>query len=315
MTSETTTAGPNPAPSGEQYEIAGHGYRAVVTEIGACLRLLQYEGRDLVVSFDRDEAMVGFRGALAAPWPNRIADGRYPVDGVAVHVPVNEPSRDCALHGLVFDRAWRLLAQAPGEVVLGLRLPAGPGYPFQLDFTARYALAADGLTTTIEVCNSGAGTAPYGVCPHPYLRAGDSPLDSWTLMLPADRFLEVTPDRLLPVGVVDVAAGDGAFDFREPRVLGATEIDHAFTGIIQDSGGRATLELREADGRGVAMSFGPECPWLQVHTADLPLPGVTRLGLAVEPMTCPPDAFNSGIDLVRLAPGDTHEASWRISAL
>jgi len=302
-------------PSGAQYEITGHGYRAVVTEVGACLRLLQFEGRDLVVGFGEDETMVNFRGALAAPWPNRIADGRYPADGVLEQLPINEPTRDCALHGLVFDRDWRLLAQAPGEVVLGLRLPAGPGYPFQLDLTARYALAADGLTTSIDVVNSGAGTAPYGVCPHPYLRAGDTPLDTWTLTIPADRFLEVTPDRLLPVGVVDVAGGDGAFDFRDPRVLGTTEIDHAFTGILRDSSGLATLELREAGGHGVAMSFGPECPWLQVHTADLPLPGITRLGLAVEPMTCPPDAFNSGIDLVRLAPGDTHEASWRISAL
>ena len=301
--------------SGQQYEITGYGYRAVVTGVGACLRLLQFEGRDLVVGFGEDEAMPNFRGALAAPWPNRIADGRYLVDGAVQQVAINEPTRDCALHGLVFDRTWRLLARAPGEVVLGLRLLPGDGYPFQLDFTARYALAADGLTTTIEVRNSGAGTAPYGVCPHPYLRAGDSPLDSWTLTIPAEQFLEVTPDRLLPVGVVDVAGGDGVFDFREPRVLGATEIDHAFTGIIRGQDGRGTVELREADGHGVAMSFGRECPWLQVHTADLPIPGVTRLGLAVEPMTCPPDAFNSGIDLVRLAPGDIHEAGWRITAL
>ncbi|MBG6215212.1 aldose 1-epimerase [Cryobacterium sp. CAN_C3] len=301
------------APSGTQYEIAGCGYRAVVTSVGACLRLLQFEGRNLVVSFEEGEAMVNFRGAIAAPWPNRIADGRYLAGGVPEQLPVNEASRDCALHGLVFDRAWQLLEHAPGEVVLGVRLPAGPGYPFQLDLTARYTVAADGLTTTIEAQNSGAGEAPYGVCPHPYLSAGDTPLDDWTLTIPADRVLEATPDRLLPIGVVDVA--DGVFDFRAPRVLGTTEIDHAFTGIIRDSSGSATLELREAGGHGVAMTFGPECPWLQVHTADLPAPGVTRIGLAVEPMSCPPDAFNSGIDLVSLAPGDTHEASWRVSAL
>jgi aldose 1-epimerase len=300
-------------PSGTQYEIARHGYRAVVTSVGACLRLLQFEGRDLVVSFGEGEAMVNFRGALAAPWPNRIADGRYPAGGMPQQLPINEPTRDCALHGLVFDRPWQILARAPGEVVLGLRLPAGPGYPFQLDLIARYALAADGLTTTIKAQNSGRCEAPYGVCPHPYLRAGDTPLDSWTLTIPASRVLEVTPDRLLPVGVVDVA--DDVYDFRAPRVLGTTEIDHAFTEIIRDSSGRATLKLREAGGHGVAMTFGPECPWLQVHTADLPAPGISRLGLAVEPMTCPPDAFNSGTDLVHLAPGETHEAEWQISAL
>jgi aldose 1-epimerase len=69
-------------------------------------------------------------------------------------------------------------------------------------------------------------------------------------------------------------------------------------------------------------STGVECewdpavlPWVQVHTADLPLAEESRLGLAVEPMTCPPDAFNSGEDLVVLAPGEEHKAFWTIRAV
>ncbi len=54
---------------------------------------------------------------------------------------------------------------------------------------------------------------------------------------------------------------------------------------------------------------------MQVHTADRPDPDDDRVGLAVEPMTCPPDALNSGTDLVVLAPGDSHAASWEIEAL
>lgn len=302
------------APSGAQYEISGHGYRAVVTGIGASLRVLQHDARDLIVSFAEDQPMVNFRGALAAPWPNRVADGRYGLDGVTRQLPVNEPSRDCALHGLVFDRDWQLVKHSDTEVALGVRLPAGDGYPFQLDLVARYSLSAEGLTTTVEAVNSGTGTAPYGVCPHPYLRAGDSPVDSWQLSLPAERYLRVTPDRLLPVGLADVDGGP--FDFRKPRPIGSVQIDHAFTGLVRDAGGVATVELREAaGGSGVAMSWGTDCPWLQIHTADLPAPGINRLGLAVEPMTCPPDAFNSGTDLIRLAPGASHRASWTIAAL
>ena len=322
--------------NGIQYEFEWHGYRAVVTGTGAGLRLLQHDGRDLIVGFPADEPMPNFRGALAAPWPNRIASGRYPVDGVDRQLPVNEPGRECALHGLVFDRNWRLLERTTAEVVLGLRLPSSAGYPFDLDLVARYELGPDGLTTTVEATNVGGGTAPYGVCPHPYLRAGDSPLNSWLLTLPADSYLRVTPDRLLPAGLAEVADGpDGSFDFRRPRSIGATKIDHAFTGIVREparkgSGrdglvggslsaelgtGLVTVELREVSGRGVAMSFGPECGWLQIHTADLPAPGLNRLGLAVEPMTCPPDAFNSGTDLIRLAPGESHRASWSIRAL
>ncbi|HWU31187.1 MAG TPA: galactose mutarotase, partial [Microbacterium sp.] len=57
------------------------------------------------------------------------------------------------------------------------------------------------------------------------------------------------------------------------------------------------------------------CPWVQVHTADLPDPAASRRGLAVEPMTCPPDAFNSGTDLIVLEPGAAHTAGWSIRAL
>ncbi|TFC56871.1 galactose mutarotase [Cryobacterium sp. TMT2-15-1] len=300
-------------PSRAQYEISAHGYRAVVTGIGATLRVLQHDSRDLIVSFAEDQPMVNFRGALAAPWPNRVADGRYHLDGMTRQLLINEPSRDCALHGLVFDRDWQLVTHSGSEVVLGVRLPAGDGYPFQLDLVARYLLSAEGLTTTVEATNSGTGTAPYGVCPHPYLRAGDSPLDSWQLSLPAGRYLRVTPDRLLPVGLTDVDGGP--FDFRQPRPIGSVQIDHAFTALVRDADGVATVELREAGGSGVTMSWGTDCPWLQIHTADLPAPGINRLGLAVEPMTCPPDAFNSGTDLIRLMPGESHRSSWIIAAI
>jgi aldose 1-epimerase len=103
-----------------------------------------------------------------------------------------------------------------------------------------------------------------------------------------------------------------AFDFRAARRIGTTEIDHAFTGISFDASGRARLLIRDPGGTGVGMSWDKSCPWLQIHTADKRPPAANRLGLAVEPMTCPPDAFNSGQDLVRLEAGATHTASWSI---
>jgi len=69
-------------------------------------------------------------------------------------------------------------------------------------------------------------------------------------------------------------------------------------------------------GTGVALIWDPQVlPWVQVHTADRPEPALNRSGIAVEPMTCPPDAFNSGDDLVILDPGARHEASWVIRAI
>ena len=296
-----------------EYEIAAGDYTAVVTARGAALRKLTFRGRDLVVPFAAGGPIPDYRGVIAAPWPNRIADGRYTFDGVEHRLPVNEPERGCALHGLGVDRDWRLVDADARSVTLALDLAPAPGYPFQLRIEASCALDDGGLAWAVAALNTGPAAAPYGVCPHPYLVAGESPLDEWELTVPAEAFLEVTPDRLLPVGTRPVEGH--ALDFRHPKTIGTTEIDHAFTDVGFEGIGIARLELWDPAGTGVAMEWDESCPWLQIHTADKEPPLPTRLGLAVEPMTCSPDAFNSGTDVVRLAPGDEHRAGWRIVGL
>lgn len=296
--------------SGTEYELRAGDYTAVVTARAAAVRQLRFQGRNLVVPFPEGGAIPDYRGVVAAPWPNRIRDGRYTFEGDAYQVPVNEPERGCALHGFAFALDWSLESQDESSVLLSCAIEPSDGYPFALRLVARYRLADDGLHWSVSATNIGETTAPYGVCPHPYLVAGEAPLNEWTLQFNADTFLEVTPDRLLPVGARPVEGHE--FDFRAARVIGATEIDHAFTDISFDDG-RASLTVTDPSGTGVGMAWDSTCRWLQVHTADKkpPLPN-NRIGLAVEPMTCPPDAFNSGTELIRLAPGSTHEAEWRI---
>lgn len=295
-----------------EYELRAGEYSAVITARAAALRMLRHGERDLVVPFPEGGPIPDFRGIIAAPWPNRIDGGRYTFQGVDYQMPVNEPERDCALHGFAFATEWALESRDEASVRLSCALGPVPGYPFGLQITASYALSADGLRSRITAVNTGTDTAPYGVCPHPYLVAGPAPLDEWTLQIPADSFLEVTPDRLLPVATRTVAGHE--FDFRAPRRIGAAEIDHAFTGIAFDGRRPARLIAKDPGGTGVGMEWDRRCPWLQIHTADKQPPAPNRLGLAVEPMTCPPDAFNTGYNLIRLEPGGAHEVSWRIFA-
>ncbi|MEV7606625.1 aldose 1-epimerase family protein [Paenarthrobacter sp. NPDC089322] len=295
-----------------EFTLRAGGYTAVVTARAAALRVLRFDGRDLVVPFPGGGPIPDYRGIIAAPWPNRIADGKYTFDGVTHQLPVNEPERGTSLHGLAFPLDWTPKEHDAGSVTLTCTVGATAGYPFVLELEARYVLDDAGLHTTVAARNAADTVAPYGVCPHPYLVAGSSPLDEWVLEVPAETFLEVTPDRLLPLSLAPVEGH--AFDFRTARAIGSTEIDHAFTDVTFD-GGLARLSLRDPGGTGVGMSWDESCTWLQLHTADKPAPLPNRLGLAVEPMTCPPDAFNSGTDLIRLEPGATHEASWSIYAL
>nr|WP_144876621.1 aldose 1-epimerase family protein [Microbacterium sp. 1.5R] len=294
--------------------IAGHGYEAVIASVGATLRSLTFEGRDLVVPFDADEVRPAYRGATLAPWPNRVVDGRYAFGGVERRLALSEPERSHALHGLV---AWTEFADrvvADDRVVLAGVIEPQTGYPFRVEVEVEYRLDADGLRQTVTGRNLGTDAAPWGTGPHPYLVADPAErVDDWTLTLPASEVLTVTDDRLSPVAVEPVDAHPH-WDFRDTRRLGDVFIDHAFTGLSR-AGGIAEVRVQTASGAGVAIAFDEGCPWVQVHTADTPVEATHRIGLAVEPMTCPPDAFRSGVDLVVLQPGGAHAASWTISAL
>ncbi len=208
---------------------------------------------------------------------------------------------------------WNAVEVRTDRIVLHSAVVPQDGYPFPIDLLAEYALGAGGLTGRLTARNVGPSPAPYGCCPHPYLVAGASALDEWQLSVPAATRLEVD-DRLVPVGTRPVQDVD--CDFRTPAVIGAREIDHAFTDLIAADDGSVVVQvLDRAHGTGVQLSFGTWAPWLQIHTADRPEPENNRVGLAVEPMNCPPDAFNASQGPPILQPGATHVAQWTISAI
>lgn len=292
-----------------------HGdYEAEIAGVGASLRVLRHAGRDLVRPFALDEVRPVFAGALLAPWPNRVVDGRYAFEGREHQLALSEPDRGHALHGLLGWAEWQQEAHDESSTTFVAEIAPSDGWPHRVVVEATFELGDDGLTTTVAATNVGSSRAPWGVAPHPYLVAGEGRVDDWTLTMPAERYLEVTEERLAPLGLRDVTMRDG-FDFRQGRVVGDTFVDHAFTGLEPGAGGAVHVDVTAPDGHGVRMTFGTELPWVQVHTADRPEPELDRTGLAVEPMTCPPDAFNSGVDLVVLEPGTSHVASWTISAL
>ncbi|MFC4786123.1 aldose 1-epimerase family protein [Nocardioides sp. MAHUQ-72] len=303
-------------PSGDQFEITGGGYRAVVTESGGALRLLEHAGRPLLDGFAEDEMAPGGRGQLLMPWPNRIRDGAYTFGGRDLQLPLTEPRLGNASHGLVRWVAWSLEEHTTHSVSLVYRLMAQTGYPWTLDLHVLYDLSADGLTVTQTATNMAGSPAPYASGAHPYLVVGPGQVDRLELTLPAASRLLVD-DRLLPVDREQVEGT--AYDFRMARPVRDTRFDDAFTDLERDEHGVATAVLRDpATGHGVALWADERHRWLQVFSAD-EVPDTARRSLAVEPMTAPADAFRSGIDLVTLAPagedGDEHSASWGVRAL
>ncbi|RLK52720.1 aldose 1-epimerase family protein [Microbacterium telephonicum] len=310
--------------SGTPYAIAYGAYTAEIASVGASLRTLRHDGRDLVLGFDVDEVRPGFRGTTLAPWPNRIVDGVYTFAGERYETPRTDGGgRANALHGLASWLDYDVVAQDAASVTLAAVIVPQTGYPWRIRVETTYALADDGLTQSVTLTNESADAAPVGTGPHPYLVAGPAPLDEWEFELPAAQVLEIAGEQMVPVGPRAVTDEADRFDRRARRALGDVQIDHAFTGLERDGDEVATVRVLDPSGVGVQMTWGPECPWVQVYTGDLPggasTPG-NRAGIAVEPMTCGPDAFNAATyaydtGLRVLEPGAALTASWRIGAI
>ena len=293
------------SPSGEQVELSFGDQRAVVVGLGGGLRAYSVGDREVLDGYGPDEMCSSGRGQLLIPWPNRIEDGRYEFRGRTNQVALDEPARRNAIHGLVRWSAWSVAEREPARAVLEHLLYPSPGYPFTLALRAEYSLAAEGLTVRIEATNAGPEACPYGAGAHPYLAVAGESVDSVELRVPARTVLE-SDERSLPVGKAPV--GGGELDFREPKPIGSAALDHCFSDLDRDDDHRARVTLTDGPTLWVDESY----PYLMIFTGD-GLPDVNRRSLAVEPMTCAPNAFNTGDGLIELEPGETHAGTWGIS--
>jgi aldose 1-epimerase len=298
-------------PSGQQYVLTFGDQRAVVTEVGAGLRSYTVRDRDVIDGFAEEEMCSIGRGQLLLPWPNRIEDGQYQFGGRMHQIPISEPARHNALHGLTRWVNWTAVEEAGDRVLLSLVLHPQDGYPFTLRFDVEYHLSASGLAMRTTARNVGQQDAPYGAGHHPYLTVG-ALLDEALLKLPALMRLD-TNDRLIPTGRVLPNRGT-AYDFLELRPIGSVRMDTAFVNLVPDSDGLIRVHL-QAPGSDPRVTLWMEAVYryLMVFTADgIPDRARRRRSIAIEPMTCAPNAFRSGDGLIILQPGESWSGSWGI---
>jgi len=298
--------------TGAQYEITSGTFRAVITELGAGLRAFESDGVPYLETFPADDEWPPMgAGAVLVPWPNRVAGGKWEFDGKPQFLDPNEPHRDNAIHGLVRFRPWHVVLQETARIMLDIDIPVQPGWPVAMHAAIRYGLGRKGLTVEHTVRNVGDQPVPFGVGNHPYVRAGHAPRDECALQLAAHTVLPLDLETMNPNGPATDVAGTSA-DFRTPVPLADVHLDTPFGDCRPAADGLIHHRLTAPSG-GLELWADPDFKWVQVFTPDN-FPGVGS-ALAIEPMTCPPDALNSGIDLITLAPGQSWSGRWGLIPL
>lgn len=278
----------------DYYELTfGNSALMVAPGIGCNPFSLLLDGQSVLAGNETPEALRAndsSRGQFLWPFPNRVDQATYQFEGKEYHLDKTEEARGHALHGLGKDKAFQLLSQADMEdascVTFGTRLSADefPGYPFDLEMEITFSLSASGLHITMRGKNIGTGNAPYGVGWHPYPKM-DKRVDECMLHIPAENEMVMRED-LIPTGnLIPNQFGN------TPKVVGGTEFDTCFTNLTGDRVRFGNVELYWEGGIG----------YIQLYT-----PG-DRESLAIEPMSCAPDAFNNGMGLIVLSPGQSIE--------
>jgi aldose 1-epimerase len=292
-----------------EIEIVHGSQRVAVIELGGGLRSYEADGRPILDGFPFGERPTSGRGQVLVPWPNRIENGSYEFDGKHLQLPLTEPEHGNAIHGLVRGATWDAVVVEPDRVVMEFVLEPQPGYPFTIALRIEYALSAAGLAVTTAARNLGIEPCPYGCGQHPYLTLGTPTVDPLLLRIPA-RVVALSDERGLPVGSESVDRTE--YDFRSGRPIGGAVLDNAYTDLERDGDGRARVRLDDPDGDdGITLWVDESYPYVMVFTGD-PLPDIARHAIAVEPMTCPPNAFRTHDSLIVLEPGESTASTWGI---
>ena len=320
----------------------GHGVRATVITYGATLQAMVVPDKtgelsDVTLGFDSIDGYLangGYLGATVGRVANRIAGGRFTLDGETHQTAINE--RGNALHGgpAGFDKVlWKIVriedGPSPSVTMRHVSPHLDQGYPGTLTVDATYALDENN-TLTIEYVATTDRPTVANITNHAYWNlAGEGAEGNamgHVLTIPADEYMPVDSE-LIPTGEFRPVK-DTPLDFRRPAVIGARVGDTSDPQMVIGNGydhnwvvdRRASAEPRllarlEEPASGRIMEVFSNQPGLQFYSGNFlnsAIPGKSgklyRPGdaVALEPQM-PPDTPNRPeFGSVRLGPGETY---------
>ncbi|MBO9626352.1 MAG: aldose 1-epimerase family protein [Microbacterium sp.] len=292
------------SPTGTQVQLRRGDVTAQIAQVGASLRSLRIGDVDLIAPYPLDQPTPSCSGVVLVPWPNRVRDGVWSDEGTTRRLAITEPKLGNASHGLLRFASYEIQSTDDAAVLRAAVVPQ-TGYPYLLDTSVSYDLHERGIDVTHTITNRSSAPAPVALGTHPFPTIGDVDPHELVLRVPAATSFEVD-ERMLPTGTRPADAA-----LRAGVRLGDVTLDTGFADLDRDDDGRVRSTLTAPDGRRVTLWQGEGFDYVQVYTTP-GYPG-QALAVAIEPMTAPAEAFNSGLGLRRLAQGETWTLHWGIT--
>ncbi len=279
-------------------------YLEILSGLGAAINDLKVKNsKDQLVSVvagyrSDDEIRNGhhskFAGSKLSPFPNRLAAGKFTFEGTEHQLYINEIELNNNLHALLHNRPFDVVSSSADDKSAVLVLKHAyqgveKGFPFPYDIEISVAYTLQETTISTKVTNTGDTNMPIGDGWHPYFIFEDISKVSLK-MGQATRVSSLVGNE-----------EGNVHGYESGRLIGEGQLDDCF--LVQ--GDRFEVGLEDAEA-GVSITTWQESAtgqyrYLQVYTPP------NRKEIAVEPVSCPPNAFNTGKGLVVLAPGESTE--------
>lgn len=285
------------------------GITAEVSKLGAKLTKLNFGDLQTIAPAPLNAEEMYF-GVVVAPWPNRCAKGSWvDADGIRRNFPINEPEKNNALHGLVYNQNFLVLSHSENQILLEKIIEPTDGYPYKLSLQIGYQLENGGLIGSFIARNDSDKSAPFGIAFHPYFQFSKFNTAELSVFSSARKYYEQDSFQI-PTGLISVDGSNK--DLRSGRKVAGANLDDYYTDL-EFVDGIATTYLKAPDGSGISVWQQGIFKHLVIYTTD-DYPTETGLvsSIAIEPSTCEPNALNRKEDLIWIEPASTASGSFGV---
>ena len=257
---------------------------AVFSPVGAALEKLSLNGVAIIDSDKVTNPAAMFFGSVLAPWPNRLADHTYFFAGQHFTTP-NVDHDGNSNHGLIFNRNLEIKNHTNDSLTFGYQFGSDESYPFEIDLSVSYQLIDSGLKVSTTAVNQGR-SAPFGIGFHPYFSVGRhfKARASFTKQILVNEKMIPTSDR--PIKGLIYEGG---------------EIDDCFTG--------AQELVLNTESYSLTIALETDLPYLMLYRPNIDCGDSL---LAIEPMSCQTNAFNSDAEAIVIESGETKKYEFTI---